>query len=158
MIPTKMAGLEKYTDDWIDMFLNNYDVLVGDAAELAAEWEEMDEQEQIHHRSISMQIWGMRMTLGKLYQAGRLTPQQEARLAELDRALLEEATNIEIAYGPSLQALVESLLEWGTPLSEAEGTVRLEVPLRALPALARALAEEAQSSEPLPTKEQVPVE
>lgn len=142
MITTQVEELEKYTADWIEMFLRNYDVLIGDAAELAAEWGEMHDQEQTHHRSISMQVWGMRKKLGQLYRAGRLTPDQEARLADLDRALLEEATNIEIAYGPSLRDLVESLLDWGTPLTEEAGSVRLEVPLRALPALAQALAGE----------------
>jgi hypothetical protein len=78
--------------------------------------------------------------LGELYRAGRLTSDEVARLAELDWALLEEAANVEIAYGPSLQSLMTGLLDWGTPLSEEEGTIRLEVPVRALPALAQALA------------------
>ncbi len=77
-----------------------------------------------------------------MYRAGRLTPDQTARLAELDRALLEEAANVEVAYGPSLQDLMKRLLDWGTPLTEEEGTVRLEVPLRALPALAQVLTAE----------------
>lgn len=142
MPQAQVEKLDKYTSDWIDMFLRNYEVLIGDAAELVAEWAGMDEQEQIHHRSISMQIWGMRKTLGELYRAGRLTLDEVARLADLDRALLEEAANVEFAYGPSLQVLMVSLLDWGTPLLEAEGTVRLEVPLRTLPALAQVLAGE----------------
>ena len=140
MLPTQAAGLEKYTTDWIEMFLRNYNMLIGDAAELAAEWDEMHDQEQIDHRSISMQVWGMRIKLGKLCRAGRLTPDQVARLADLDRALLEEAANVEIAYGPSLQQLVEDLLDWGTPLTEQESTIQLAVSSRALPALAHALA------------------
>jgi hypothetical protein len=142
MLQTQVEKLDKYTSDWIDMFLRNYEVLIGDAAELAGEWAGMDEQEQIHHRSISMQIWGMRKTLGELYRAGRLTPDEVARLADLDRALLEEAANVEVAYGPSLRDLVARLLDWGTPLLEAEGTVWLEVPVRTLPALAQVLAGE----------------
>ena len=114
-------------------------MLINDAAELASEWEEMDEREQIDHRSIAMQIWGMRVTLGELYRADRLGLDQLAKLANLDRALLEEATNIEVAYGPSLPALLKRLLEWGTPLIENEGTLRLDVPMRALPAMAQAL-------------------
>lgn len=140
MLLTQTEGLEKYTTDWIEMFLRNYDVLIGDAAELAEAWDEMDEREQIDHRSIAMQIWGMRVTLGELYRAGRLNREQVVKLANLDRALLEEAHHIEIAYGPALQALMKRLLEWGTPLTEDEGTVRLEVPVRTLPALAQALA------------------
>jgi len=140
MVRTQTEELEKYTTDWIEMFLRNYDVLVGDAAELAAAWDEMDAREQIDHRSITMQIWGMRMTLGKLYRAGRLTADQVTQLADLDRALLEEAAHIEVAYGLSLQALMKRVLEWGTPLTAEEGTVRLEVPVRTLPALVQALA------------------
>lgn len=136
----KTDDLAKYDDDWIEMFLRNYHVLTGDAAELAAAWSEMDGQEQIHHRSIAMQIWGMRFTLGELYRAGRLNADQVIQLACLDRALLEEAHNIEIAYGPALPALMERLLKWGTPLTENGGTVRLEVPVRTLPVLAQALA------------------
>ena len=139
MLLTQTEGLEKYTTDWIEMFLRNYDVLVGDAAELADAWAEMDEREQIDHRSIAMQIWGMRVTLGQLYRADRLNSDYVAKLAALDRALLEEATNIEVAYGPSLPALMKRLLEWGTPLTENGGTVRLEVPVGALPVLAGVL-------------------
>jgi len=141
MLLTRTEGLEKYTADWIEMFLRNYDVLVGDAAELADAWAEMDEREQIDHRSIAMQIWGMRVTLGQLYRAGRLTADQVTKLVSLDRALLEEAANIEVAYGPSLQALMKRLLEWGTPLIADGGTVRLEMPVRTLPALAQVLAQ-----------------
>ena len=140
MVTTEVEKLEKYSVDWIDMLLDNYGVLGGDAAELAGEWGEMDEQEHIHHRSISMQIWGMRIKLGNLYHAGRLTSDHVARLADLDRALLEEAANVEIAYGPPLQQLVEDLLNWGTPLTEQESTIRLEMSSRVLPALAHALA------------------
>lgn len=139
MLLTRTEGLEKYTTDWIEMFLRNYDVLVRDAVELADAWAEMDEREQIDHRSIAMQIWGMRVTLGEIYRAGRLTLEQAATLANLDRALLEEAAHIEVAYGPSLQALMKRLLEWGTPLIAEGGTVRLEMPVRTLPALAQVL-------------------
>lgn len=120
----------------------NYDILIGSTAELATDWPDMDEEERTIQRSFVMSDWGKRVLLGELYRAGRLTSDQVARLADLDRALLEEATNIEIVYGPSLPELIESLLEWGTPLSEGDGTVRLEVPYRALPALAKALAGE----------------
>lgn len=122
------------------MFLRNYDVLVGDAAEIAAAWVEMEEQEQTHHRSIAMQIWGMRVTLGELYRAGKLAPEAVMQLTVLDRALLEAAANIEIAYGLSMQLLMKSLLKWGTPLTAAKGTVRIEVPTQSLPLLAAALA------------------
>ena len=137
---TETLNLEKYTPDWIDMFLRNYAVLVGDAAELAGEWAEMDGQEQIHHHSIAMQSWGMRVTLGELYRAGRLAPQHVTQLTALDRALLAEATHVEIAYGLSVQQLMKSLLQWGTPLMLETGSVKLEVPIKSLPILADALA------------------
>lgn len=119
----------------IDRYLRNYAVLIGDATELAGEWATMDDQEQIHHRSLAMQIWGMRMTLGELYRTGRLASDQAVQLAALDHNLLDEAANIEIAYGPSLWQLVKNLLDWGTPLSEEQGSVRLPIPVQTLPVL-----------------------
>jgi len=124
----------------IAMYLRNYAVLVGDAAELAGEWSAMAEQEQIHHRSLSMQIWGMRHTLGDLYRTNQLSPTQIQELAHLDHALLEQAANIEIAYGPSIWQVVRNLLDWGTPLSEERGSVQMAVPIGALPELAKHFA------------------
>lgn len=132
--------LEKYTPDWIQMLLDNYHVLVADAAELAAAWGGMAEPERLDHRSMAMQIWGMRKTLGDLYRTGLLTGEAVARLIELDHALLEEAASIEIAYGPSIWQLVRNLLEWGTPLSAEGGSVQMAVPVRALPELVKHFA------------------
>jgi hypothetical protein len=56
----------------------------------------------------------------------------------LDHALLEQAAAIEIAYGPSIWQLVRNLVDWGTPLSEEEGSVQMAV--RALPELAKHFA------------------
>jgi hypothetical protein len=116
----------------IAMYLRNYAVLVGDAA--------MAEQEQIHHRSLSMQIWGMRHTLGDLYRTNQLSSTQIQELTQLDHTLLEQATAIEIAYGPSIWQLVRNLLDWGTPLSEERGSVQMAVPIGALPELAKHFA------------------
>jgi len=124
----------------IAMYLRNYAVLIGDAAELAAEWSTMAEQEQIHHRSLAMQMWGMRHTLGELYRTNQLSPDQVQELAHLDHALLEQAASIEIAYGPSIWQLVRNLLTWGTPLSEEQGSVQMAVPVGALPELAKHFA------------------
>ncbi|MCE7983406.1 MAG: hypothetical protein DYG89_19710 [Caldilinea sp. CFX5] len=124
----------------IAMYLRNYAVLIGDATELAEEWATMAEQEQIHHRSLAMQIWGMRHTLGELYRTNQLTPTQVQELTRLDHALLEQAAAIETAYGPSIWQLVRNLVDWGTPLSEEEGSVQLAVPVRALPELAKHFA------------------
>ncbi len=84
-----------------------------------------------------MSDWGKRYTLGELYRAGRLTPDQVAKLAKLDQALLEAAPQVEICYGPTLPELVKNLLAWGTPLTEEKGTIRLEIPFHLLPALAQ---------------------
>lgn len=124
----------------IAVYLRNYAVLIGDGAELAAEWSTMAEQEQIHHRSLAMQMWGMRHTLGELYRTHQLSPAQAQELAHLDHALLEQAASIEIAYGPSIWQLVRNLLTWGTPLSEEEGSVQMAVPVQALPELAKHFA------------------
>lgn len=132
----KAKELEKYTPDWIEMFLDNYQVLILDAPELAAAWSEMDLREQTDHRSLAVQIWGMRKTLGDLYQAGLLATGQVAKLIELDHALLEGAAAIEIVYGPTIWQLVRNLFNWGTPLREEKGTVQLAVPIGALPELA----------------------
>ncbi|MEZ4733079.1 MAG: hypothetical protein R3E79_38780 [Caldilineaceae bacterium] len=141
MIQTHLSELKKYTPDWIEMFLNNYQLLIGDAAELAMAWGEMDERERIDHRSMAMQIWGMRMTLGDLYRANLLTPADVSRLTTLDHSLLEQAATIEVAYGPSIWQLVRNLVDWGTPLSEEEGSVQMAVPVRALPELAKHFAQ-----------------
>jgi hypothetical protein len=137
---TQVSELKKYTPDWIQMFLNNYHALIGDATELAAAWCEMDERERIDHRSMAMQMWGMRKTLGDLYRAGLLLPEHVTKLMDLDHALLEQAANIEVAYGPSIWQVVRNLLEWGTPLSEEEGSVQMAVPVAALPELAKHFA------------------
>lgn len=112
------------------MLLTNYDALIGDAVELAASFLEMDEQEQIHHRSISMPIWGMRRTLGESYQAAQLHPSQVGKFVTLDRASLRQAGVVQVCYGPSLEQLMNNLLKWGTPLRKESGTIQLDVPLR----------------------------
>jgi hypothetical protein len=132
----KARDIEKYTSDWIEMFLDNYQVLICDAPELASAWPAMDPREQMDHRAMSMQIWGMRKTLGELYQAGLLTTGHMTKLIELDYVLLEGATAIEIAYGPSIWQLVRNLFDWGTPLREEQGSVQMAVPIGALPELA----------------------
>lgn len=135
--PTEVPTTEAST---IATYLRDYAVFIGDAAELADEWHAMDEQEQLHHRSLAMQSWGMRVMVGDLYRHSRLTPDQVTKLAELDHALLDQAANIEIAYGPTIWQLVKNLLDWGTLLSAEQGSVRLTVPIQTLPALAELFA------------------
>lgn len=132
--------LGRYHEGYIETFLQAYDGFVAGAQELATLWLEMDEEERVLQRAAILSDWDKRYVLGALYRAGRLTLAQEVRLTDLDRALLEEAAHVKVAYGASLRELMEDLLAWGTPLTEKEGSVRLEVPLRTLPAFAQALA------------------
>lgn len=136
----EQLDLDRYTDKYIETFLTCYDSLIGSAPELAAEWNQMDEFEQLIQRSAVISDWEKRHLLGDLYCADRLTRSQEERLAELDNALLEHAGAIEIAYGPSLADLLDSLIRWGSPLFAQPGTVRIEIKSQKLPALALALA------------------
>jgi hypothetical protein len=78
--------------------------------------------------------------LGDLYRANLLTPASVRQLTTLDHVLLEQAAAIETAYGPSIWQLVRNLVDWGTPLSEEEGSVQMAVPARALPELAKHFA------------------
>ena len=82
--------------------------------------------------------WGNRRLLGQLYRASRLTSQEEQRLAELDRALLENAAAIEVCYGPTLAELISDLMKWGSPLPAQRKPVRIEIHPYSLPALAQA--------------------
>ena len=130
--------LQGYESSHIEAFLLNYEILVRDLAELAAEWPTLDEEERGHHRGTLLQTWGNRQVLGQLFRAGRLAEAQQARLAELDRLLLEEASRMEQCYGLALPELL-AIFRWGTPLSQAPQPVRLEVEPAALDRLATAL-------------------
>ncbi|MEZ4868571.1 MAG: hypothetical protein R3C14_44995 [Caldilineaceae bacterium] len=61
-------------------------------------------------------------------------------MTHLDHALLEQAANIEIAYGPSIWQLVRNLLDWWTSLSDERGSIQMAVPVGALPELAKHFA------------------
>lgn len=136
----EQPDLDRYTDKYIETFLTCVDILIESAPELAAEWDEMDQFEQVIQRSAVISDWEKRYLLGDLYRAGRLSLVQEERLAELDNALLEHAGAISIAYGPSLADLLDNLIRWGSPLFAQQSTVRVEIPSQKLPALAQALA------------------
>jgi hypothetical protein len=74
----------------------------------------MDDEEDGIQRSAVMSDWGKRYLLGQLYRARRLTRREEQKLAELDRALLENAGAIEVCYGFTLAELIEDLIKWGS--------------------------------------------
>lgn len=118
--------LQVYSPGHIEAFLLNYEVLVRDLAEVAAEWSHLDEEERSDHRAGLMQAWGNRRLLGDLFQAHRLSRGQEARLAKLDRLLLEQATLMERCYSLELSHLL-AIFRWGTPLLQLAQTVQIEV-------------------------------
>ena len=120
--------------------LNGYASLIESAAELAAAWDTMTAEEQVLQRAFVMAEWSKRHELGKWYRDHELSSGQIDELARLDHALLDQAANIEIAYGPTIWQLVKNLLDWGTPLSAEQGSVRLTVPVQTLPVLAELFA------------------
>ena len=134
--------LSRYDVTYIETFLDNYQIFIDSATELAALWDEMDEEEQTLQRAAVMSDWEKRYLLGALYRAGRLTVDQRLRLADLDRDLLAAAHAVEVAYGPPLRDLMAKLLNWGTPLRESKGDIQLTLPAHTLPAIAQALAHE----------------
>jgi hypothetical protein len=128
--------LTDLTPGHADTFLNSFELTLDCAPELAEQWHEMDEAEQFHFRLDFTRAFGLRRVLGALYHAGRLTANQTARLADLDRQLLEHAAEVEKVYGPTLRQLAQNLFTWGTPLAEQSGTLRIETTITALAELA----------------------
>ena len=124
----------------IEIALRGYASLIYSAQELAEAWDAMEEEERVLQRAFAMADWSKRHELGTWYRTNELSPTQVNELARLDHALLEQAAAIEIAYGPSIWQLVRNLVDWGTPLSEEEGSVQMAVPVRALPELAKHFA------------------
>ena len=130
--------LQAYTPSHVESFLLNYEVLVRDLDELAADWPDLDSEERGHHQATLMQTWSNRQLLGLLFKAHRLTPAQEARLARLDRLLLEQASLMEQCFGLDLSHLL-AIFRWGTPLSRFAQTVRIEVEPASLDRMAATL-------------------
>lgn len=130
--------LQEYGSGHIESFLLNYEILVRDLPEVAADWPTLDDEEQSHHRAVLMQVWGNRKVLGQLFQAHRLNRSQEARLAKLDRLLLEQASLMEQCYGLDLSQLL-AIFRWGTPLSTSSQTLRIEVESSSLDRMATTL-------------------
>jgi hypothetical protein len=136
--------LERYEIGHIESFLLNYELLVRDLAELAADWPNLDDEERGHHRAEFLQAWGNRRVLGALFKAGKLGPSQEARLAELDRLLLEQAMLMERCFGLDLGQLL-AIFRWGTPLSRSTQTVRIEMEPATLDRMATVLTSSPHS-------------
>ena len=117
---------EAYKIGHIESFLLDYELLVRDLAEMAADWSNLDDEERGHYRSELLQTWGNRKVLGILFKAKKLNSAQELRLADLDRLLLEQASLMEQCFGFDLNQLL-AIFRWGTPLSDSTQTVRIEV-------------------------------
>jgi hypothetical protein len=130
--------LQEYGSGHIESFLLNYELLVRDLAEVATDWPTLDDDERGHYRAEFLQVWGNRKVLGALFKALRLGPNQEARLAELDRMLLGQAALMEQCFALDLGQLL-AIFRWGTPLAQSTQTVRIEVEPAALDRMATAL-------------------
>lgn len=135
----KYIDLSRYTSEYINSFLASYRILVKDTPELAALWVEMEERERVHHQMMFAQTWGERWLLGQLYRAGRLTPEQADRLAELDLEWLSEADQVNLCYDLDFRSLMQ-LFVWGTPLTERDELVTLRVSAETLSDVAQAVA------------------
>lgn len=136
--------LQVYGPGHIESFLLNYELLVRDLAEVATDWPNLDDEERRHHRAEFLQAWGDRKVLGMLFKAQRINPDQEARLAELDRLLLEQSALMEQCFGLDLSHLL-AIFRWGTPLSKSSQTVRIEVEPASLDRMATALTPSSHS-------------
>jgi hypothetical protein len=131
--------LNIYTSGQIDSFLLNYEVFAKDLAELAEEWPQLDAEERSDQQGIFIQIWGNRHVLGRLFQANRLTRQQQERLAQADQILLEQASLMERCFGVDF-AHILNLFRWGTPLAQVSQPVRIETDTTSLNLLAQTIA------------------
>ena len=127
-----------YGPEHITSFFLNYEQLVTDLADVAADWHNLDEEERGHHRAELFKTWGNRKVLGLLLKAHRLHPTQAARFADLDRLLLKQAARMEQCFGLDLGQLLAIFL-WGTPLSTSLHPVQIEADPASLDRMATAL-------------------
>lgn len=124
------------TPGHIDTFLDSYQLALESVTELAQDWHEMEEFEKLHFRQDFTRAFGLRRTVGALYQANRLTQTQTIHLNELDRMALSLAVDLETVYEVSLHQLLDNLFQWGTPLSQQTGMVQITITVPALLELA----------------------
>lgn len=125
-------NLSQYDEARAEGFLQSYEGLVDDIRWLADEWPEMSEEEHTLQRSALMPWWEKRTILGALYRAGRLADPQVKRLSTLDQHLLEQAADVELAYGPTLGEMLRYLFSVGTPLADWPAIVHIETTTSAL--------------------------
>jgi hypothetical protein len=118
----------QHLDTCLDSLLQTLEMI----AELASEWESLDEAEQLHFRLDVSRSFGLRRLLGRAYQDGRLDATQVASLAAVDRQMLAQAAAVETVYGYSLRQLVRELFVWGTPLSAQSSALQIQTTTTAL--------------------------
>jgi len=128
--------LANLTTHHIENHLDDVRQMVETIPELAAQWADLSESEQLHFRLELTRVFGLRRLLGAAYQASQLTTDQIARLAHADHQLLEQAADVEIVCGSTLRQLAHDLFAWGTPLAQQSGRLRVETTLTALAELA----------------------
>ncbi|MFN8486705.1 MAG: hypothetical protein U0350_03880 [Caldilineaceae bacterium] len=131
--------LQVYPPDRTEGLFLHYETFVRDLAEVAVDWPTLDREERSDHQVVLMEVWGKRRTLGQLYQTHQLTRAQEARLAQLDYLLLEQAALMERCFGFGLDRLL-TIFRWGSPLAQSTQTVRIETAMTSLNQIAQALA------------------
>jgi len=128
-----------YTSHHVESFLRNYELMVKSLPEVAEWWPEMDDFERQHARTAYFsEAWAPRRVLGALYRAGRLTAEQEAKLAALDDELIQHLDEANLCYGLDLQS-VARLFTWGTPLAQSDDIIRIPIRPRTLSEIAPAL-------------------
>lgn len=140
----QQPDLSTYTDKDIQSFLRSYELMVKGLPDLAHDWEEMDDFERQHARTVYFaEGWAPRRVLGALYLGGRLTAEQEKALGALDNELIQHLDNAHQCYDLNLQDIAD-LFTWGTPLAQSEEIIHLPVRPRELNDLAAKLATESQ--------------
>jgi hypothetical protein len=132
-------NLSVFAREHIESYLLNYKLLVEDLPDLADMWADMDDFEHHHYEMMFMQTWGTRSTLGALYRAGQLTPEQEAELAALDDELIQHLDEADLCYGLDLQNVAQ-LFTWGTPLAQSDEIIRIPIRPHILNEIAPTLA------------------
>jgi len=115
-------------------------LMVKSLPELAEWWSEMDDFERQHARTAYFgEAWAPRRVLGALYRAGRLTAQQEAKLAALDDELIQHLDEANLCYGLDWHSVAQ-LFTWGTPLAQSDEIIRIPIRPRTLSEIAPVLA------------------
>ncbi len=136
-----------YTSYDIQSFLRNYELMVKSLPELAERWSEMDEFERQHARTAYFgEAWAPRRVLGALYRAGRLSTEQQTKLAILDDELIQHLDEADLCYDLDLHSIAQ-LFTWGTPLALSDEIIHIPIRPSTLNEIAPALAAIGENTE-----------